>query len=201
MTELMTMKSDSRGVAKQALDGLSADDARRASDLIQARVLAEPEYVAADAVFLYMPFGNEISTEAILDRCRLDEKRVFLPAFADGEYWVAEYLRGDRLVEGHYGILEPECKAESELPERLLIVLPGLAFDRQCHRLGRGGGYYDRILQRLSLAGIDIVNIGLTYDCTLYEALPVGSLDFDVDIVVTEKESVRSAGHTCKAAE
>ncbi len=201
MTDLITRKKHCRREAKEALGGLSEDHASRAASDIQARVMTEPEFMAADAVFLYMAFGKEISTKAVLERALSDEKRVFLPAFADGEYWAAEYVKGDRLVEGNYGILEPERGAECDLPDRLAILLPGLAFDRQCHRLGRGGGYYDRMLQRLSVAGVDILNIGLSYDCTLYESLPVGPLDFDVDIVVTEKESVRVARSTRDATE
>lgn len=190
MSDISAMKFQARAVAMEALLLMDADSLDAGARQIQRRLLGLPEYQDATSVFTYLSTDDEISTDVIVSEAASDGKRLFVPLFADGAYRLIEYLEGDTLHVGHFGIREPERRDEV-LPESLLAVLPGVAFDRHCHRLGRGGGFYDRILSRVVGEGVSIFTAGLTYDATLCGEVPVEACDFDVDIVITENESVR----------
>ena len=148
MSDISAMKDQARARAKEALLLMDAEALEGGSDIIQRRLLDLPEYKDASSVFTYLSTDDEIGTDVILGEAAADGKRIFVPLFADGAYRLIEYLEGDTLHVGYYGIREPERRDEV-LPESLFAVLPGVAFDRDCHRLGRGGGFYDRILSRL----------------------------------------------------
>ena len=143
-----------------------------------ARILALPEYERARIVLLYHSVGGEVDTLKLIDRMLADGKTVCLPAIVSRG--VMEARRMDCLVPGAYGIPCPEGPAVP--PEQIdLIVVPGLAFDRFCHRLGQGGGYYDRYLP--TCRGI---TIGLAFDCQLVDDLPHAAHDAPLDYVATE---------------
>lgn len=190
MTKLISIKDEIREVARESICRMTSAARAAASDRIQYALLRLPEYTEASSVFTYLSFGNEINTDRIFSDVLSSGKRLFVPLFVDGAYRLIEYRDGDALHVGYYGIREPDL-AEEALPDDLFVVMPGLAFDRKCHRLGRGAGFYDRIMHRLSSGGVTIFAAGLTYSNTLYDDVPVESYDFDVDVVVTENEAVR----------
>ena len=94
------------------------------------------------------------------------------------------YAGKESLKTGVFGILEPseDCEAvpESEID---LIIVPGVAFDRQHNRLGRGKGFYDRLLSTL-----DVPKIGICYDFQLKDQIPAEPFDRKMDLIITEKE-------------
>ncbi|MFC1490146.1 5-formyltetrahydrofolate cyclo-ligase [Candidatus Latescibacterota bacterium] len=94
----------------------------------------------------------------------------------------------DELSLSEYGIMEPEYKSENEIqPENIDIVLvPLLAFDRNGGRVGFGGGYYDELLSKCNC-----VKVGLAYSFQEIDEVPVEPHDVPLDIIVTEKETIR----------
>lgn len=91
---------------------------------------------------------------------------------------------GNCFVRGAFGILEPDPKQALPIPEESIdfILVPGLAFDLAGIRLGRGKGYYDRVL-----SGIGAVRCGIAYSSYVYPSLPAGPWDVKMDLVVTEQ--------------
>ena len=85
----------------------------------------------------------------------------------------------DDLVKGSFGISEPQA-AEIDPCTVDLVIVPGVAYDRQMNRLGRGKGYYDRLL-----AGISAPCIGICFDCQLVGRVPAESHDRPMDAVIT----------------
>lgn len=102
-----------------------------------------------------------------------------------------EYEKNDKLISNRYGILEPDISEKSPFPaEKLdLILLPLIGFDRQFHRLGTGGGYYDKTLSFLlsEPPAHSPVLIGLAYACQSIDSLPVDPWDVPLDGILTEK--------------
>ena len=101
------------------------------------------------------------------------------------------------LVMGHYGILEPRSELAGLQPpydgdRRMMWLIPGLGFDMKGHRLGRGGGYYDRLL-----CGATGMKTGIGYDCQIFDAIPCEPHDIGVDYVVTETRIVECGWHLC----
>ena len=143
-----------------------------------ARILALDAYKNAKTVFLYYSVGGEVDTHALIERMRADGKTVCLPSITGRG--VMEARRMDGLVPGPYGIPTPE--GPTIPPENIdLVVVPGLAFDRACHRLGQGGGYYDRYLP-----GCRAVTIGLACEFQMVDHLPQEAHDVPLHYVSTD---------------
>jgi 5-formyltetrahydrofolate cyclo-ligase len=144
---------------------------------------------AARTVGAYMPLGDEVDITPLFHppspegsgATRCLEKMFYIPAFdeATGLYRMARLTT--ELKKGRFGIPEPavpEFAAEDELD---LIIVPGVAFDCAGHRLGRGGGFYDRLLPQY-----DAVRIGLCFGFQCLQTVPSEEHDIRMDWVVTE---------------
>ena len=147
-------------------------------------------YRAARAVGLYSPVQNEVDTSAILQHALTSNKQVFYPkSTLAGPASLARIDSAAELVVGRHGILEP-AGVDFITPadvDGLVLFIPGLLFDRRGNRLGRGGGWYDRLLGNLGNKGIFV---GLAYDSQLVENLPVESWDRRVHFIITEKNQI-----------
>lgn len=151
------------------------------------RLLGVAALAEAPTILVFASFGSEISTTDIVDRLVSAGRRVLLPYLAGPDMRVAEFRPGDRLVETDYGPREPPSRLAVDPAEVDAVVVPGLAFDRQGHRLGYGGGYFDRFL---ALVSTRAHRVGLCFDEQLVDDVPHGPSDQRVDLVVTDRQTV-----------
>ena len=103
-------------------------------------------YRKSKKIFIYVSFDSEINTKAIINKALMDNKKIYVPRteFKTRRMDAVEITSLDSLVESEYGILEPSIKESCINPNELdLIVVPGVAFDRQGGRMGYGAGFYD----------------------------------------------------------
>jgi 5-formyltetrahydrofolate cyclo-ligase len=130
----------------------------------------------------FISFGDEPSTNLFLKHCQLDEKiKLYVPrVVGDDLEWV---LFDENQVRHPLGMSEPVGPAEN-LSDLDLLVVPALALDTAGRRLGRGRGYYDRALSRLSPK----IVVGVVHSDELVEAVPTDSHDRSVDFVCTCEE-------------
>lgn len=164
--------------------------------LAAARCVAElPEFVVAQTIALFAASRHEIATRPLFDRARASGKTVAFPrllAEGDDDVSAIEFRAvadWRELAPGAFGILEPRADAASVLLDRAdLVVVPGLAFDDQGARLGRGGGVYDRALARAVVP----FRCGLAYAAQLVARVPTERWDERVDAVATERGVVRT---------
>jgi len=127
---------------------------------------------------------NEVDLRSLVKNY-CDEKVFLLPATIPGHMIeVRQYVKHEPLVNGRYGIPEPKTPAWTGNID--LILVPGVAFDKDCHRLGRGGGYYDRFLKQLKTG----MKIGVCYDFQLHSDLPHALFDQMMDRVVTPSQTI-----------
>lgn len=101
-------------------------------------------------IFIYISFSNEINTRNIIEKAFKDKKNVFIPkVYKDDKLMKAIKLNSiDELKKNSMGILEPIDDSNYIEKENIdLIVVPGVVFDKECNRIGYGGGYYDRYLK------------------------------------------------------
>lgn len=163
------------------------------SRLIQLAALEFPQYRAARKVALYSPIGNEVGTDAILTDALENGKMVFYPKMDDGDSpWFFQISSSAELRIGRSKIPEPSGTNALRLGNRgssqdLIVFVPGVAFDLCGHRLGRGGGWYDRVLGTLEDHG---VFVGLAYECQMVNPLATETWDQQVQYVITEKRIV-----------
>jgi 5-formyltetrahydrofolate cyclo-ligase len=160
------------------------------SAVICRKLAALPEYAAAATVMCYVDFGCEVQTRPLLPIAWQQGKRLIVPYCVGGNQIELFRLQSlDELAEGAMRILEPRPELRGRPDRRVdasqldLIVVPGLAFDRHGGRLGRGKGYYDRLLQlvppRTTLAA-------LCFECQIFPEIPMLPHDVRVHKVITE---------------
>ena len=160
----------------RARRALPADPAHSAAAC--ERVLGLDAYRSAETVLCYHSVGGEVDTHPLMARMRAEGKTVCLPAGLGGG--IMEARRADGLKPGPLGIPNPAGPLVA--PEKIdLIIVPGLSFDRTCHRLGQGGGYYDRYLPRCRA-----VTIGLAFEWQMTDCLPLEAHDAPLHFVATE---------------
>ncbi len=137
----------------------------------------------AETVGLYLAIGGEVNLDPLLPICGEAGKRVAIPVFnRELEiYEMAEITASTRFTRGQYGIREPVRAPLVAMKSIDLIAVPGVAFDRRGNRLGRGGGYYDRLLD--AYHGF---SAAVAFDFQVLDAIPVDHHDQPVDALVTE---------------
>ena len=182
--ELSEAKAALRKELRAELGKLSPEDRASASEQVCERLRQTTVWRRAHAVLGYVPLSDEIDVFPLLDRARQEGRRIALPQFNPqaGAYVACQiYDRHKDLTPGKFGILEPgrHCPPVG-MQELDLILVPGLAFDKDGHRLGRGRGFYDRLL-----ASVSAVKCGLAFDQQVRVQIPVEPHDVLLDCIVT----------------
>lgn len=155
--------------------------------LQSAEILAileqNPAFRMAHTVVLYHSLPDEVYTHDFCNRwCR--EKDLLLPVVVGDDLELRRYRSEEDLAMGAFGILEPTGIPFTQPADIDLIVVPGVAFDSRGNRLGRGRGYYDRLLPRLTKAR----KIGICFPFQLVEHVPTEPLDICMDEIITIKK-------------
>jgi len=183
-----------RALRSQMLDlrgQLPLEEAARRSEAAQGHLLASPFWRNARTVALYMPIRREADTGLLCARAGIEGKSVLLPRCAAGrELELVVCNDAAQLGPGSYGILEPlpslpavDLEDPAQVPQ--LLIAPCLAVDRRAHRLGYGGGYYDRLLSRPALQ--TILCVALVYAMQIVDSLPVEDWDRRLHGVCSEE--------------
>jgi len=159
------------------------------SRVICERLAALPEYARARTVMYYVDVRSEVRTRHYLPTALTQDKRVVVPYCVNGELELFHLQNMDELAVGMYKILEPKAELRAladkrvEVGELDLVIVPGVAFDRDGGRTGHGFGYYDKLLNR---ARLDAPLIALAFECQLFPRIPMQIHDVFMDKVITE---------------
>lgn len=167
--------------ARSALDDATCSVAALA---VAERLLAMPDVRAAQIVLAYAATPEELDPAAAIDELRALGVTIAFPRVeSPGVLGLHAVTAEDELVPGVFGIMEPAPDAPEVSPESVdAVIVPGVAFDEDCWRLGYGGGYYDRLLPLLSA---DCARIGIAYDEQILPRIPAAEHDVRLDAVVT----------------
>ncbi len=187
------LKLERRDLLRQAAlerrNALSEAEVYLWSQRIQTTALALDCYRSADAIAIYSPIQNEVDTGRLLDHALASGKRVFLPRWLGQEFGFGQIASRSELVAGRLGILEPiggRGLADAD-NQNFLVFVPGVVFDTRGNRLGRGAGYYDRLLARF--CGSARI-AGLAYEFQIVEAVPAQEWDYGMHFIVTEERPI-----------
>lgn len=163
---------------------ITPEQRRGGSDAVVKRLAELEAWNRARWVLLYVPLPDELDLMPLLYLGLAEQKRICFPAFdrASGQYGCREIRFPDLdWGSGSFGIPEPKPELPFIAPATLdFLVIPGLAFDRAGCRLGRGKGYYDRLL-----AGLRGVSCGVGFDEQLVPEVPVEAHDVKLNTVLT----------------
>ena len=192
------LSEEKRKIRKQILkrrNELSTEERKRAGILMTERILGHQWYYGSDlkdvAYFFVKPLYEKIlasaSTGEIIQEALRHGKRVYLPRVMEKETEhkepYMEFFRVynmEELISGYRGIPEPSAESERfiycrEEATNVLMLMPGVAFDRYRNRIGYGKGFYDRYLQ--DKEGLQLRTIGVGFQCQLVEKLPCDERD------------------------
>ena len=151
-------------------------------------------YREAKNIFIYISYDSEINTKEIINKALKDNKKIYVPRteFKTRLMDAVEITSLDNLIESEYGILEPSAEEPHINPNELdLIVVPGVAFDRNGGRMGYGAGFYDRYFKKINKDNIKkIKKLALAYDFQILEKIPMNEQDVPVSYIITEKEFI-----------
>lgn len=159
-----------------------ADDGelQRQSNVVCQRILSCEWWKASRIVLLYSALPDEVDVQMLIDDAVGKRKLVLLPVVVGDVLHLHPY-DGETTV-GAYGISEPVVKGSrfTDYNKIDVAIIPGMAFDGQCHRLGRGKGYYDRLLSECK----DVKKIGVCFSFQYLEEIPTEEHDILMDIVM-----------------
>ena len=140
-----------------------------------------PRLAEARIVLLYSALPDEVPALPLLNRLTTEGKTVLLPrVVSDTDMELRRYTGPNDLEPGAFGIMEPTGELFTDYDLIDVAVVPGMAFDREGHRLGRGKGYYDRFLAQLP----HIYKIGICFPFQLVDKVPADAHDMLMDEVV-----------------
>lgn len=140
-------------------------------------------YKDASLLLAYVDAKREAETRLLM-RCAWDDgKKVAVPRVDGDGIMHFYYLRSLKDLEpGAFGIMEPRADCRICEPEEGLLLMPGVAFDEQGHRVGYGGGYYDRYLEKHP----HLIHIALAFEFQIFPEVPSEKHDICPDLIVTE---------------
>jgi 5-formyltetrahydrofolate cyclo-ligase len=167
---------------------LSPEECYSASLCIQKIFLDTDNFRCARSVLVYSPIHYEVDTALIVRTALNSGKKVALPVVVGHEMIFREVRDVAVLEKGAFGILEPSSAEKVfALDDADVLVVPGVAFDLNGHRVGYGKGYYDKTLHRLEGHG---KLVGLCYDFQLVDEIPGEPHDVKMDLIITDKRIV-----------
>ena len=170
-----------RKAVKERVAAMSETDKQTEADVLFS-YLENSELVRnSKKILLYHPMTDEIDVMKAV-RKWAETKEIYLPAIEGDDIVIRQYKSEQDLKIGKYGILEP-VGAVLDNPEEInLVIVPGRAFDIRGYRLGRGKGYYDRLLPKMRA-----IKIGVCFDCQYIFRVPAEEHDIPMDYVVCRK--------------
>lgn len=157
---------------------------------ILAALEAHPAFRAANTVLLYHSLKDEVDTHEFITKWS-GEKRILLPVVKGDDLELRIYTGPQDMKTGAYGIEEPIGEIFTDYAAIDFIAVPGVAFDREGNRLGRGKGYYDRLLPRIPSA----FKAGICFPFQLIDKVPTEPFDICMDIIITNNENELSHPH------
>ncbi|EOC1766818.1 5-formyltetrahydrofolate cyclo-ligase [Vibrio fluvialis] len=182
-----------RKLVRQQRNQLSSDIQYQASQDLICRFAALPEMQTCHHIALYLSTDGELDTQPLIEWLWSQGKAVYLPVlhpFSAGHLLFLHYQSSTPMTYNKFGILEPRLDQTLVKPVKDLdlICTPLVAFDSHGHRLGMGGGYYDRTLAHWFKTGEGAQPMGLAHDCQHVEQLPTEAWDIPLPKIVTPSQ-------------
>lgn len=178
-------KAELRGERLAARDAILPVERIEKSLAIASHGADAIDFEAGAIVSGFLPIRSEVDLRPLMASLRDRSARLCVPVILDKKTIVfRELVRGADLVPGTFGTFGPGPEAAELDPDVMLVPLS--AFDRQGHRIGYGGGYYDRAIHRLQQKGLKPKLIGIAFDCQEVASVPFEPHDIRLDAVLTE---------------
>ena len=171
-------KQEIRGAVRAQKRAMTPEMIREKSEALARQLFENELYRQAKSIYGYLPYNQEIRTVPMLEQALRDGKKVAVPKCYGDEMrfiWMEDLSAVEK---GYAGIPEPIADGPVADDEMALVLMPGLAFDREGHRIGYGGGFYDKFLARER----NHPKVALCYDFQVFDRLETEEFDIPVDV-------------------
>ena len=173
-------KKELRDYIRKFKRAMTKEEIEAKSEKLGELFLASDLYKQAKNIYGYLPYNQEVRTTAMLEQAQRDGKRIAVPKIL-GDTMIFVWLDDLTAVEkGYSNIPEPIDLTPVADDPTALVLMPGMAFDREGHRCGYGGGFYDKFLA----SEPDHPTLALCYDFQVLEHLDTEEFDIPVDCVL-----------------
>jgi len=184
MVKTLKTKNELRKEMLYARNAISESERKEISEMIKNKLFAIDEIKHAKCIAFYISKGSEVETNAMIAEAIKQNKEVLVP-HTNEKIELVKFTSFEDLAPAKFGVLEPKTKMISvKQPE--VVIIPGLAFDLDMHRLGYGKGYYDKLLKELNAK-----RIGICFDLQIIEKIPKHEHDQKLNIMISEKRILR----------
>ena len=176
-------KAELRKEMRNCKRQFTAQQLHELSFAVIQRLLNNTHLKEARTILLYHSLPDEVDTHTIVDSLLMSGKTILLPRVTgDSTMELRRYTGPRDLAQGAFGIMEPAGRVFTDYASIDLAVVPGMAFDREGNRMGRGKGYYDRLLPMLT----HTYKIGICFPFQMVESVPCDEHDARMDEVITQ---------------
>ncbi len=181
----METKQEIRNQIKKIRRNIDAVEWKAAAETITKKVVESDSFREATDLYCYMNFNGEVETVHIMEEAWRLGKDVWLPKVSkdDMDFYLVRSI--SELKRGTFGILEPSGDSEKAPGNDGLMIVPGVAFDKEYNRVGYGRGYYDRYLRKRP----NLIKMGIAFDVQIMEKVPNDENDCKMDMILTESLS------------
>ena len=173
-------KQELRRTIRERKRAMTEEEIVERSNALAEKFYHTPAYQAAATIYGYLPYNQEVRTVPMLQRALDDGKRVAVPKVYGDEMRFIYLEDLTQVSKGYAGIPEPIADAPVAEDQRALVLMPGLAFDPQGHRIGYGGGFYDKFLAKEP----HHPTLALCYEFQMQAHLDTEEFDIPVDTVL-----------------
>ena len=176
------MKNQLKESILEKRNSLSEEKILEKSNQIKNKLFNLSQYKKSKTIMFFVSFNSEVNTHEMIKES-LKNKTIVVPKVVSHEIEPSIIIDFDNLVSGKFGILEPIEAMKIAHKNIGLVLVPGIVFDKEGHRIGYGFGYYDKFLAKVPKA----IKIGLAFDFQVVDKIPAEMHDVPVDMIVTEK--------------
>lgn len=163
---------------REAIKKMSAEQRANESESVWQQIAADNIFKEANTLLLYWSLDNEVDTHGFIEEwCK--HKTILLPVVNEDDLDLKVFEGIGKMKEGAYGILEPQGEIWEDYEKIDLCVIPGVAFDKQGHRMGHGKGYYDRLLSMVAAT-----KYGICFSTQLVDEIPTDPWDKEMTKVI-----------------
>lgn len=176
----MVNKQELRASVRARKRAMTEEEIVARSEKLAELFYASEAYRSAKTVYGYMPYNQEVRTVPMMAQALQDGKRVAVPKVYGDEMKFIYITDFDGMAKSDFGIPEPIADAPVADDETALVLMPGLLFDPEGHRIGYGGGFYDKFLE----AEPNHPTVALCYEFQVLPHLETEAHDIPVDLVL-----------------
>ena len=173
-------KKELRARIRERKRAMTESEIEGKSALLGIQFRACELYREAKTIYGYLPYNQEVRTTAMLAQAMRDGKRVAVPKVYGDEMRFIYLVDFNGIEKGYAGIPEPVADGPVADDPTALVLMPGMAFDKEGHRIGYGGGFYDKFLEKEP----NHPTLALCYDFQMLEHLETEEHDIPVDVVI-----------------